>query len=418
MVEIKTCITGSKGKTSIVRLISDFHVYSKNLSIHVDSTGSYFNGKQQSNFEDSIKIFGLPPNVRPGRYTKWIKDNCIKTIPTKLFTTLECSFGCFSTGIGGRKHNIGIFTNLYNTDLRYNTSNPLVDMYNKKSFIFREIATNGYYFANLDNKFTKKSFLEDVLSVNNISKIGITQHLEENKIQKVLKKYKLKNIYFLKNTKIIDYLGQREILDTSSFPYYKFFKSPFIIENLLFLAAYVNEIDPVNVKHLGKFLSKYSFPDNYGRLQIFRKAKQYVIIDFAHDISSLTFLTNSLFEHFKKDITLIFRFLELWLQPNNQIDFSNFLNEQTFIKNLVLYNKNEHLGKSFYTKLGKIKTLSEVNDQVVKHLNTSKKIVNQGKEIDALEYALTLTDVVVHIHNNDPDFVARFLVNKDFEKII
>ncbi len=71
----KVLVTGTKGKTSIVHLISTILRSTRNNILRVDTGGSYLNEKQITSYDDSVRNFGKSPNVRPGRYLYWHLKN-------------------------------------------------------------------------------------------------------------------------------------------------------------------------------------------------------------------------------------------------------------------------------------------------------------------------------------------------------
>jgi cyanophycin synthetase len=143
-------ITGTKGKTSITRLLSYLlHALGENV-LRVDSEGHLVNEVKQSTFGDSIHLFGnLAPTVCPGKYLITMKD-----FYPAFVAVMESSISCGQEGLGYKNHQIGIFTNVYRDHI---TGRPgrknQKDLAKAKNFVFQKIATNGFALFNADDNY-------------------------------------------------------------------------------------------------------------------------------------------------------------------------------------------------------------------------------------------------------------------------
>ena len=127
-------ITGTKGKTSVARIIDYVLRNSNKTTLRVDNDGHYINGKRKSTLDDSINFFGKTPSVCPGKYLITMK----RYFPD--FTAiLECSIGSAGEGLGYRFHDVGIFTNVYFDHIKKEKGiKTRRDLANRKSFIFEK----------------------------------------------------------------------------------------------------------------------------------------------------------------------------------------------------------------------------------------------------------------------------------------
>jgi hypothetical protein len=102
-------VTGTKGKTTVVRLLGDILSVSHSPVLRVDTSGAYINGELRMGQERSKAIHGLVPTVSPGRMLTLLNDFPLDS----AVAVLECSLGCStSVGLGYRRHKVGIFTNV------------------------------------------------------------------------------------------------------------------------------------------------------------------------------------------------------------------------------------------------------------------------------------------------------------------
>jgi len=91
-------ITGTKGKTTVTRALSEIIYKSGENVLRVDTDGHYINEKRKSTLEDSKKLFMLVPTVCPGKYLLDVK----KYFPdfTAVFETAIGSSGSAGLGYG------------------------------------------------------------------------------------------------------------------------------------------------------------------------------------------------------------------------------------------------------------------------------------------------------------------------------
>lgn len=136
-------VTGTKGKTTTVAVISDvLKTLGKNV-LKVDTTGHFVNGERKSTLDDSKAVWRLVPSVCPGRYLWEFHSN--PELKENGVAVLECSLGCSATsGLGYRYHTVGVFLNVFEDHLgssdRIKTRE---DIAIAKSFIFSRLTAAG-----------------------------------------------------------------------------------------------------------------------------------------------------------------------------------------------------------------------------------------------------------------------------------
>lgn len=146
-------VTGTKGKTTTVSVISDVLLALQKNVLKVDTTGHFLNGERRSTLDDSKSAWRLVPSVAPGRYL-WefhaqphLKENGV--------AVLECSLGCSAaSGLAYRYHSVGVFLNVFEDHLgssdRIKTKE---DIAKAKEFVFsRLLHQDAYAVFNADDE--------------------------------------------------------------------------------------------------------------------------------------------------------------------------------------------------------------------------------------------------------------------------
>ncbi len=101
--------TGTKGKTTVVRILSNLLYHSGENVLRVDNEGHFINEKQKSSKRESFYLFERrTPTVTPGKYLIEMK----KFFPA-FAAVFEASIGCGGEGLGCGRHKVGIFTNVF-----------------------------------------------------------------------------------------------------------------------------------------------------------------------------------------------------------------------------------------------------------------------------------------------------------------
>lgn len=286
-------ITGTKGKTTITRML-DVALRALNYeTLRVDTDGHYVNGRQKSNYYDSKNIWGIVPNVCPGRYLFEVK----KMDMENTVAVLESAIGSSSlTGMGYSRHDIGLFTNIFDDHITKNRIKSRDDIYLAKRFIFERLKDTGTLVINADDEFLMKNFEKETIN-NKILAIGQSLkpfetadffekgntylHIHHNKF----------TFYFNSATNekqqiVIENLQTYPITCKGKFTP-NIYNLAFVFAALFILLGTENFINQQQV--VERTLKSYRPSKTGGRLVFLkdRKKKITILIDFAHEKESL-----------------------------------------------------------------------------------------------------------------------------------
>lgn len=277
----KIAITGTKGKTTIVRLLDQLLLKNKEKTLRVDNDGWSINGKLRGGVDDSNKIFGLIPSVCPG---KFLLD--AKNIDVAIMEAAVGSSG--SAGLGYRYHNIGLLTNIYRDHIsdtgRLKNRN---DILKAKSFIYSRIAPDGFAIGNVDEPYVQKA-LNYIPKKRGVTFIPYAIKYDRFDLSEHLKSGG--KAVGLEDNFIVFYNGKQKkrILDVT-IPGFTF-SGQFIpsVTNLMAVVAislvYYKWKLP---KGYASWINEY-MPDEKGARLVYKEIKgRKVLIDFAHEEESL-----------------------------------------------------------------------------------------------------------------------------------
>ncbi len=281
-------ITGTKGKTTTVRLLD--YVY-RNLgfdTLRVDTDGHFVNGKKKSDYFYSRKYWGIVPNNCPGRYLFELANKPLKS-SKKAVCLLEAALGSSSSiGLGYFRHDIGVLTNIYRdhiTNVRIKNKN---DIYKAKSFIFKALAKKGTFIYNSSDEYIVKKISKENITQK---KIAVGYHCTN------LKKFLNEGNYFFEintETKELVFHSKQQTVNLTNLKNIPFTFDG-VFEPNLFNVSFVYAILYAEIgekrffkkiKVITKILQEYTVDQEGGRMVFVEKDGYKIIVDFAHELES------------------------------------------------------------------------------------------------------------------------------------
>ncbi len=396
-------VTGTKGKTTVVFLIDYLLRHFDYDTIRVDSNGSFVNGKQETNNEDSIRVFGREPNVMPGRYLPGVLRTG-KHDADNVVAVLEAGLGCggkLGTGLVGG-HNIGMITNIFSDHINYKKIRMRRDLLERKSFVLSQTKEDGFFVFNADDKLIHDLVIKN--SRRKLTFVPVTK--ERRRIQDFIQKFScLKTFGLMKEDSLEIWSNEgKVVVSRRILPYTYGGRYEPMLYNYLFAivaTSFLLEKLPDQSFLIDK-LRKCRMPARYGRYLKYKVDGKSLILDYAHDIGSLRFLI-SMFPH--QQTTLVTRV------ASNRTDrfilnFAKSLSRLN-VRRLVIYDKvdgtqgkKKYVGYSVTREVGESSSL--LVNEILKHRPSFKlkRILNEQEALgDALRNA-EKGEVVIHIQND------------------
>ncbi|KXK26680.1 MAG: UDP-N-acetylmuramoyl-L-alanyl-D-glutamate--2,6-diaminopimelate ligase [candidate division WS6 bacterium OLB20] len=420
MLDRITLITGTKGKT-IVTHLTDFLLRSAGINtMRVDSTGSYFRDIRQTDFDDSLKNFGFSPNISPGRYIYWNLKQSAELGEEQLWPVLESSLGSAKHGTGLDRygsHSIGILTNIYKDHVNQRTIHNEEDIYAKKSFIFRELRPEGLFISTPDNPFGRRSLLEPVLAEKNARKTGVSLQVNNSEAEQLQTELGLDDLLYADSEAYYS-LKSGRLLNRSEFPYDMNGLNEVMTMNALFALASVQE--HIEVKTAATALKGYQIPEYYGRMVVYRRGDQTVVLDFAHEIESLSRLTMLIESYHARKPYLVVRVGSSRTDQSVR-EFAENFSGLTSIAGATVYDiiDGEHL--KAYTGRHLQRNTGETADLVIetmKNAQTAFPVHSVLREQEALQEAVAAGHpLIIHIHHYLDETVA-LLKSLGFKRVL
>jgi UDP-N-acetylmuramyl tripeptide synthase len=412
-------VTGTKGKTSTSLMINHLFDFDNQTTLYVSTSGVYQNKKLITDYQSSIRHFGLAPTVMPGRYVyQFLKDG---NKPDNFTAILESSLSCgvFSTGLF--EHKVGALLNIYSDHIGDGLINTRKELYEMKSFIFKNLTKKGHYIVNYDNDLSRKSLSEPILAEKEIQTIAITvKKVSKKQAEEIKERFKLKDLLYTQGNDVYS-LKKGLVYSFSDFPYLKFFTHHSALkENLLTVLAI--GLIYFDKKFLKKALSKFRFPFEFGRMMLFEdeNTKQKLIVDYAHEPESLRLMVENLVKVYQRKPHLVSR--AATHRTDASINKLSLSLAKLNISSLTIYDlmsgkstvKEASFG-SFSRRIGEVADL--VYRQVEKRKpNFAYKIV--PKEIEALNQSLAEgNEVILHIYGNIKQ-LKIFVKEKNLKRLL
>ncbi len=411
-------VTGTKGKTTVVRALDYVLQKSGGKTLRVDTDGHYINGRQKSTLEDSKKLFMLVPTVCPGKYLL----DARKIYPnfTAIFETAIGSSA--SAGLGYGLHQIGIFTNILEDHLKASKRlQTRMDLAIAKRFIFNRIDVEGTVIFNADDKYV----CSQIKAVPKFRKpvyflpVGLDfkyfdykKHLQNDGS---LITTKGDWVVIKSKTKIKKIVKVQDIVWTFNGHF-----QPSVF-NLMFIIAglYVHNEGMITKQNL-QYLKQYRFDKFGGRLTLLENKKGIkILIDYAHEKFSLEEVANLAKKIISGKVIGVVR-----LAPDRQDEI--IIETGEYIANkyddLIVYDKidgvvrKEYKGrKSFFNR--KIGEVSKLFTEGIKKVKKNGQVENIIREDLAIKRASEIAkegDLVVVICGDDHRRTIK-LVQKYFK---
>lgn len=405
-------VTGTKGKTTIVRIID--HVLrkvAKNVLL-VDTDGFYLDGKRLGTLDTSNKLYGLYPTVCPGKHLYPLKNK------KGSFAIFETSIGSAGVaGLGYDFHHIGIFTNVFEDHLgiRVQTREELAER--KASILYPRVRKEGLALMNADDELTVKHIdliregkdIDIIYVTMGHSVVDLDRHVANGG-----KYLTYENGYII----LVSPEGKERIINADKLSWTFEGKYEPSLYNLAFVVGALIKIfgkENLKKQKILKYLEEYKPHKRGGRLQLLESKKSdiKVIIDYAHEKYSINKIAG-LARNLSKNKTIgVIRFDTKRTREQLE-DYGRGV--ALAFDELIVYDKidgefhrplknKEH---KYYWKKGEI---SQIIVDQVKSIKGDRGVQQVIREEDAFKKALEIAeagDVIVHI-SNDHDRTLRYV---------
>ena len=410
-------VTGTKGKTTVVRLLNHIYHDLGRTTLLVDTDGHYLNGKQLSTYDDAMQLNSLVPTVSPGRYLRDLKGK------KNSLALLETAIGSANIygGLGYRFHNIGVFTNVFEDHIGEGISSreQLAEL--KAKYIFKRIAPSGTAIFNADDELicnelhrVPKDQKVNLLPVGiDFKHFDIEKHRANKGRAMMIDKH---TIYVVRGKRRYPVINAKNVPWT--------FDGQFTpsLYNVMFAAAaaFVENGHRLTADMVAS-IRNYKLHGG-GRLLYLENKRSGIraIVDYAHEKYSLrevANLANKLKKPGGKSIGVI------RLAPDRT---DKLLRDTgTFIANIfdiiIIYDKVDGVIRSTYEnkrthvvrRTGEVSKL--IYDAMKKASDADHKVQRKVIETEAIDHAFsqaTSGDVIVHIANDDHGESLRMVKKK------
>jgi len=398
MAHLKTriiTVTGTKGKTSVVRLLHHaLQGLVQTPLLAVDTHRIVLGNEEISTFTQSKETSGLVPTICPGRFLLSLANS--KTPIAVLGSSVGSSQ---EPGLGYREHEIGIFTNVYDDHMgvkEYLGSRK--DLARAKSFVFKCIKKGGFAIFNADDDLVR-SQLNAIDRSNNIKTIACTLN-DEKRLD-----IPIDFVVTLCGENIVIRQGSRTkvSIPVDSMPWmYGGNHKPTLYDGLSVLAALwaFCRADAKLFRFAAQTLEDY-LPDETGGRVVVKTAHKgtTVIIDFAHEAESLKHIAN-----FARQLATKGRIIWVVRLSGGRPDTHIMSTTERFAPNydeLIIYEKTNFQDRSYKRLNRKPGDMSELKQKTVAKIGIKSTVVLD--ETSALKLAERIAgseDVVVYVINS------------------
>ena len=396
-------IGGTKGKTTIARLLSHLYTKSGRYTLLVDTDGHYINGNMKGSLNDSMELYGLVPTNCPGRFLYKLKN---KPSPIAI---LETAYNCYMYGLGYSQHKYVIFTNVLKDHIGFHIKNRKDLAAKKAHYLFGRITPKGTAIFNADDKYIAANL--NALPANYSNKllpVGITfKHFNLKKhLDQEGQAITIENCQIVIKSK----KSTKKVIDTRKI-YWTFdghFKPS--LYNLMFTIAALyaeNKFKEISSQTIQN-IKKYKLHKSGGRLTLLTNKHKglKILLDFAHEKYSLREVAR----------------LANKLSTNRTIGIIRLAPERTdkllketgkFIANdfdvIIVYDKLDDAEKTYnsvrfniHRKRGD--TSKIISAAIKKEQKDNRQVHQIISEEEAVKYAFSIAekgDCLVHIVNDD-----------------
>lgn len=399
----KIAITGTKGKTTIARILDYVYQGLYEQVLRVDTSGAYLNGQLQVTEAESIARWGYTPTNAPGRFLGEINSSSNISI-------LECTLFCGITGLGYSRHDVGIFTNVFEDHLGgIKSLRTKADIAEKKSFIFKKIAVGGVAVFNADDPLVAGQLIK-IPEDRNIKTIGVTlsDKITGNSLTCSVKQDEV--LISSKKNELFSF-------KTSEFTWVMTSHIPSLYTLGFVVATLFTTLTDAEFKMAIERLKEYSFDPEGGRMVRLQIQKgPMVLMDFAHEKHSLKELAKYAKTLIQDDGKLIG---VLRLAPSRTDELIKDTAEciASEYDAFVIYDKVDgyfreaKMVKGYIDKKEKVGIISKLfSDSLKEHGATHvNRVLREDEAIEKAVSIATEKDVIIYIANDDSKRSLSFL---------
>lgn len=421
----KVAVTGTKGKTTVVNVLSEtLQRLGVDEVLSVNTDGHFFNGEQCSTISDSIGTWSMRPTVAPGRYLyEFLKrkktDEAADSL-IKRAAVLESSLSSGTTiGTGYAVVSVAVFLNVFDDHIGSSVRTDIKsrkDLAKLKSFIFTRMANDSYAVCNADDVLVVKSLKAIPKDKNpQILYFGLKQNTA-----RLLKKKNTLGVVTMEGDSVVYHTreGQTTVVSATEVSWtFDGRYEPSVYNLLAVVASVIGYYEGEIPERLREVLSQIHPDARSGRLVRFTCAKDITLIaDYAHEGESLceiALLGRKLTNTDGKIIGIV------RLAHNRSDEHIKAVAKAIASEydHLVVYDKidgywnipdeSQQEGKKFPKIAGR--TSEVLYDAIVEYGGTVERIVREDEAIERASEIAADGDVVISIVGDDIERSVGFL---------
>lgn len=396
-------VTGTKGKTSLIRLLEFALLGLHENVLRVDTSGAYYNQKLCFSDDESRQIWGYAVTNAPGRFL------AIKGKEPGI-ALLECTLFSAHTGLAYKAHDIGVFTNVYEDHIgSFASIRTKQDIANMKGFVFSRTKADGTVIYNADDEHVTTQLSKVPSGAKRIA-VSMQGHSAPEADY---------NIHYLDGDVIITDATSKILqrIDATKMPWFEAGYLPIASLTLFAFAVLFVVCDEETFTKAVGLLKKYEFDPEGGRMVKVRlRNGALAILDYAHEKVSL----HEVSQYAKTLVAPNGKVIGvLRLAPSRTEELIN--DTATHIYNdydeFVIYDKVDgHLRqpkkiKGYKSKQEETGKVAELFEKALLAAGASRvhKVIREDK---ALEEAVNLSckgDVIVYIVGDDSARSRQFI---------